>query len=758
MAVMDDEYFRAVLSAEIESSAGFLGGELSDQRSQAMDYYYSKPFGNERDGKSQIVLSDVLDTVEWAMPSLMRTFFGGSKVVKFNATDPSDEDEAEAKTEYVNYVFRHDNPGFELAYMWMKDALLQKNGILKVWWEEDDDVSFEHYQGLFPNQLEDLLDDPEVEILEQEEVVDEAIQALLEEFFGADQAITVWNVKIKRTETRGRVMAETVPPEEFLISRNARGIRDAIFMAHRVRRTCGELIEMGYDPDLVYSLPDAGEDDYTQERRTRESYTSEYFNLGGAAHRDPSMREVWVFECYIKLDYDQDGIAELRKVVAAGEQQYVILENEDCDAHPFHSITPIPIPHTFYGLSLADLVADLQLIRSTVMRQLMDNIYLINNGRMAVSKQVNVEDALTNRAGGLVRVATTGPDVAGHFHPFETVPIVQHIAPVMDILRDEREARTGITRYNQGLDADTLNDTATGISKVMAAANQRIELIARVFAETGFTTMAKGICELLIKHQDRPRMVKLREKWTEIDPRTWRSNMNTSVDVGLGYDNKEQEALFMKSIMEVQAQMVAAQKGLEGPMVNRENIYKAAAKLSNAMGFPHAEHYFMDPTTPEAQQAAQRMLMAKDPETVKNEQEYQVKQGELMLKDKEIEYDYSIDLGELEVKAAQVGLQEDVAQMDHKAAMEGHQVSRDTAGMRANGSGNGVARPANGKAPPDPLAEALQGIAEAMTALARGMSEQAAAMALALGPKEVIRDSKGVIQGVQPVAGPGTIQ
>lgn len=752
MATMDEDYFRAIVASEIQNAVGFLGGELSEQRRQAMEFYYGEPFGNEREGRSQVVLSDVLDTIEWTMPSLMRIFFGGSKVVKFEPEGPEDEEEAKAKTEYVNYVFRRDNPGFELAYMWMKDALLQKNGILKVWWEDKKESHTEHFEGLFPDDMEKLLKDPEIEILEQEESVDPGIQALLADM-GADQIIPVWRVKLRVTKTKGKIEMCTIPPEEFLISRRSRSMSDAIFMAHRVRRTVGELIEQGFDPDTVYGLGDAGESDYNSERRAREDYDEEYYDFAGHS-QDPSMREVWVYECYIKIDYDQDGIAELRKVTAAGDSMYEILENEESDDHPFHSITPIPIPHKFYGLSMADLVADLQKIRSTVFRQLLDNMYHINNARVAISTKVNLEDQLTNRVGGVVRVATQNPDVAGHFAPVTTEPIIHHVAPVMDILRDERESRTGVTRYNQGLDAQTLNDTATGISKIMAAANQRIELIARIFAETGWTTMSRAVCTLLVQHQDRERMVQLRGEWVPIDPRHWRHNLNTTVDVGLGYDNKEQEALFMQTIMQVQATMMQAQGGFEGPMVNRENLYKAAEKLSNAMGFPHAEHYFMDPDTPEAKKAVEALMMRKDPEAEKNEAEARNDQAELALKDKKIEYDHDEAQQKLEIEAAKVGIDEDQVQLTHAAAMDGHAASRETAHTSADARVNADGSVGESQAPtPDPIAEAMESIAEGQKAIAQALGQLAPAIASLAAPRDIIRDDAGVITGSR-TAGP----
>lgn len=762
MATMDDDYFRAIIASEIQNAVGFLGGELSEQRRQAMEFYYSEPFGNEREGRSQVVLSDVLDTIEWTMPSLMRIFFGGSKVVKFEPEGPEDEEEAEAKTEYVNYVFRRDNPGFELAYMWMKDALLQKNGILKVWWDDVKETRVKHMQGVFPDDMEKLLNDPEIEIMEQEEVIDPSIQALLADM-GADQVIPVWNIKLRHTTTKGKIEMCTIPPEEFLISRRARSMNDAIFMAHRVRRTVGELIEQGFDADVVYGLGDAGESDYNSERRAREDYDEEYYDFSGHS-QDPSMREVWVYECYIKIDFDQDGIAELRKVTAAGDSMYEMLENEEVDNHPFHSITPIPVPHKFYGLSMADLVADLQKIRSTVFRQLMDNMYNINNNRVAISSKVNIEDQLTNRAGGIVRVATNLPDVAGHFAPIRTEPIIQHVAPVMDILRDERESRTGVTRYNQGLDSATLNDTATGISKIMSAANQRIELIARIFAETGFTTMARSICDLLVEHQDRERMVRLRGKWVPIDPRSWRASLNTTVDVGLGYDNKEQEALFMQTIMSVQATMMQAQGGFEGPMVNRENLYKAAEKLSNAMGFPHAENYFMNPDTPAAKKAVEQLMMRKDPEVEKNEAEAKKDQAELALKDKKIEYDHDVAQQKLEIDAAKVGISEDQVQLSHAAAMDGNAASRETAqtaaGARVNGDGSVGAKPngAAGPAAPDPFAAALEVMGEGMSQMAKAIEQLGLMVAMNSGPKQVVRDAAGVIQGLETLPPNATIQ
>ncbi|MGH6932281.1 MAG: portal protein [Dongiaceae bacterium] len=589
---MTESELKSINAAEIADSLGYLGGELSEQRRKALRYYLGEPFGNEQEGRSKVVSTDVADTIEWILPSLLKVFTAGDEVVRFEPTGPEDEEVAKQATEYVNWIFMRDNPGFLTLYTLFKDALLQKNGIAKVWWEEGETAARETYRRQSFEELQLLLADPDVEPIEHGEYQETGI-VTGPDGLPAEGVVTLHDVTVKRKRRSGAVRIGALPPEEFLISRRARGIEDAAFVGHRLRKTASELIELGYDLDLVDRLPGAEEEDPTGERRERLLQDESGGATADGLNR--AMREVWLTECYIKCDWDGDGIAERRKVTVGGGGQE-ILDNEPWDGPlPFISLTPIIMPHRFFGLSVAELVMDLQLIKSTILRQILDNLYLSNNGRHVISDQVNLDDLLTARPGGIVRLKNGAMPGQGHILPIDTPLVAAQAFPMLEYIDGVRENRTGVTRYNQGLAADTLNKTATGLNQIMGAAQQRIELIARVFAETGVKDLFRKILELVNRHQNAPRIIRLRNRWVPMDPRSWNSQMDVSITVGLGTGNKDQMLMHLKNLLDIQVEAIRFQGGVAGPLVTLENVYNTLARLVENAGLKSADPYFSDP-------------------------------------------------------------------------------------------------------------------------------------------------------------------
>ncbi len=594
MTGMTESELKAVLAAEIDDSLGHLAGELSEQRRKALRYYLGEPFGNEVDGRSRVVSTDVADVIEWILPSLLKIFTAGDDVVRFEPTGPEDEEVARQATEYVNWIFQRDNGGFLVLYAMFKDALLQKNGFAKVWWEEAETSRRETYRGKTLEEMQLVLADPDVEPVEHGSYRP-AVPGIGPAGGPVDSTLELHDFVVRRRQATGSVRVMPVPPEEFLISRRARSIEDAAFVAHRLRKTVSELKEMGYDGDVIDRLSGAGDDDLTGEARERSMFEDEG-DQPFAAGANRAMREIWITECYVRVDWDGDGIAERRKVTVGGSGQE-ILDNEPWDGPvPFVSVTPILMPHRFFGLSVADLVMDLQLIKSTILRQILDNLYLSNNGRHIISDQVNLDDMLTARPGGLVRLKNGALPAQGHVLPLDTPLVAAQAFPMLEYIDGIRENRTGVTRYNQGLHADTLNKTASGITQIMSAAQQRIELIARVFAETGIKDLFRKVLELVGRHQHAPRIVRLRNRWVPMDPRSWSTGMDVSINVGLGTGNKDQMLVHLQNLLGIQVQAVRFQGGVDGPLVTLENLYNTLAKLVENAGLKSADPYFTEPT------------------------------------------------------------------------------------------------------------------------------------------------------------------
>lgn len=624
----------AHLEQEINSALGYKDGKLTEQRSDALDRYYGKRYGNEQEGRSQIVTRDVADVIEWIMPSLMKIFTSGDKVVQFEPQGPEDVEMAKQSTDYVNHVIMRQNPGFSIIYQWFKDALLQKNGIVKHYWDDSSETLREEYKNLTEEEFTALLMDDNVEIKEHTENGLEDEMSL--------EPVT-HDAVVNRTYEDGQVRIEPVPPEEFLIDKYAKTIDTARFVAHRVKRTKSELIQQGYPKSKIENVFSNDEADYKAERLSRFSHEQDNSPEGDIDDG------VWVTECYLRVDYDNDGIAELRKVTKVGDE---LLDNEAVDSVPFSSLTPIPMPHKFYGLSIYDLISDLQLIKTTLMRNLLDNMYLTNNGRYEVVEgQANLDDLMTSRPGGIVRVRTPGA-----VNPLGTPQLDANSFNMLGYLDSIREERTGVSKNSMGLSEGGLksHQTATGVGQVMTAAQQKIELIARIFAETGMKDLANSVYMLVQKFEKPEKLVRLNNKWTTLYPHEWKSKMDCTAQVGLGFGNKDMNLMHLGRLSQT-IQMIA-QHPQAGMLLKPKNIYNLVAEQIKAMGMKNVDDFITDPGDQQVpqQQGPTPEQQAKQAEAQLKQQELQVKmqkiQQESELKQQEMQIDAQIAQQDLELK------------------------------------------------------------------------------------------------------------
>jgi len=637
--ITEDELITRI-RGEINNSLGYMGDTISKQREQAMEYYYGLPFGNEVEGRSQFVDSTVQDTIEWIKPSLMRVFASGDEMVKFTPHGPEDVKMAEQATDYVNYVFTKDNPGWEILYSWFTDALLSKNGIVKVWWDDYEEEEREEYHGLDENGLQYLLMDEGVEVLEHTETLGE-------------NNIVYHDIVIKRTSYDGRIKIENVPPSEFLISRESKEIQDARFVCHRVRKTLSELKEMYPDKDLDYESLGAGENDelsFSSERLERFAFdkSATYWEgWGDPVSNEEGLRTYWLHESFLRTDFDGDGITELRKVCTVGS---TILQNDEIDSIPFVSITPVKIPHKFFGLSVADLVMDLQLMKSTLMRNLMDNMYNQNFGRYAVIEgQANLDDLLTQRPGGIVRVKAPGAVTR-----LDTPSLEPYSFEMLKYIDSIRESRAGVSKYSQGMDDNALTShtTATAVNAVMTAAQSRVELIARNFAETGVKDLMVTIYELLLKNQDKERMIMLRNEWIPVRPNAWKDKYDCTVSVALGQGNKDQQMAHLSQMLQFAGQSMSG--GLK--IVTEQNMYNLGAALIRAMGFQNVGDFLTDPSQQQPSGPSQEEQMAQAELQIKKG-ELDVKVAETQIKQQKVQLDAAKLQADTAMKAAEIQLE-----------------------------------------------------------------------------------------------------
>ena len=585
--VMDDEELQGIVASELEDARDYIDNTVSPVRASATKYYRGEPFGNEEEGRSQVVSMDVRDTVQAIMPSLMRIFHGSDRTVEYVPQSAEDVASAKQATEYANYVINRDNNGFLHIHAAFKDALIRKVGVLKCYW--DDQTKFETHDlsGLDDNALNALMMEPnaEIEIVSSEPMGEPMIDEMTGQMMMPPM---VHSARVTYIHPDGRVSLEAVPPEEFLISREAKSIEESDYVAHRRILTVSELVAMGYDYDEVESLSSSHEDMTTNvERLTRNAQLDNELN----ERNDPAMRKVLYVENYIKVDYDGDGIAELRKVCTAGDANKILM-NEPCAMVPFASFCPDPEAHDFFGMSIADTVADIQRIKSNIMRNTLDSLAMSIHPRMAVTEgMVNIEDAMSTEVGSVIRQRQAG-GVQMLAMPF----VGREAFPVLQYMDELKEARTGISKASAGLDAGALqSSTAAAVNATVSAAQQHIEMIARIFAETGMKQLYKIVLHLLTTHQDQPRMVRLTNEFVPIDPRAWNANMDVSINIALGKGSDTERMMMLKQIGDMQKEAIT-QMGPINPLTDMVKLSNTLKAMTELAGFKDASQFWSDPT------------------------------------------------------------------------------------------------------------------------------------------------------------------
>lgn len=533
------------------------------------------------------------------MPQVMRMFVSSRDMVRFDAEGPEDEAEASQATDAVNYILMRKNDGVLLLHDFFKDALLLKNGYVKVWYEEAECVRFANYTGLDDGTLAYVVNEIEQAGEEADIVAQREVQGFTQAPDGSTVPNVTYDVRIKRTAKTKEYRCECIPTEDMRVSPlTTHSLQDSPFVGHVVRKTRSEWKELGYDlaDEPADKGPQIGIQSIARSDTVDELGTDD-------AGTDKSMEIVEGLECYMRVDYDGDGYAELRKILKAPGK---IVQNEPIEEVPIAHCVPIRMPHRHLGISVFDLLKDVQDIKTTLIRQALDNAYTINNGRLVVDQNtVNLEDLSVSRAGGFIR--NDGP-VTGAVEALRTPSMVGELLPMIDMVDQMKSQRTGVSATTQGLDPDTLQmTTAKAYTNAMNAATAKIELMARMLAE-GVKDIALLLHGLLVRHQDKPMMVKLRNQWVQVDPSSWRERYSCSVNVGLGTGSRDE--MRGNLMMLGQVQQAAAQAGIVLP----QNVYALASEMAQVLGFPTPEKFFTDPASPQFQQVqAQKQQQGPDP-------------------------------------------------------------------------------------------------------------------------------------------------
>jgi hypothetical protein len=613
--------FEGIVRNAIEDAEDYTDSLVAPRRQKATRYFNGEPFGNEQDGRSQYVVRVVQDAVRKTMPPLMRIFASGENAVEYTPQGEDDVEGAEQATDYHNLVFQRDNPGYQIMLSAFEDALVRITGVFKWWTETTPKQVEESYEGLTPQQVQAFEQDPSVTVTALEQVTD------------AD-GLPALNVTLIRADVDKRTKIAAIPPEEFLVSREARDEDCADLIGHRTLKTMSQLTEMGYDPAEIEEVAGgSGEDfDWDEDRRQRLPGLNAF---GKYESLDPAMKRYLYIEAWMRIDMDGDGVAELLKICTVGNNYHVV-HYEPAEDVPLAVLCPFPTPHAVIGQSLAEQVMDLQEIESDIIRSTLDSlVQTINPRTEVVESQVNIDDVLNVEVGAIVRVTQSGA-----VRPLATPFVGEAGLQMMSYFDAQEQSRTGITDISQGLDPKALRSTtATGVDASVSASQARVELIARNFAEGGMKRLFRGLLLETKRHQDRPRMIRLRNKFVEVDPRTWNASMDVAVNVALGRGTDSDRLQFLMRVAEKQ-EAIIQQFGPSNPVAGVVEWRNTMEDIAGILGRKDTSRYFKDVSEEDMQkQMAQQkqgekpnpadMLVMAQAEEIKNNFVVKMRQQDL---------------------------------------------------------------------------------------------------------------------------------
>lgn len=672
-----DKEIKASIGRLIEDAQQF---EASEVRATLFERYMGEPYGDEVDGRSKFISTDVADAVEAILPDIMDVFTSSEGMVEFQPVGPEDEPAAKQETGVVEHFFWQKNNGFEILYVWLKEALIQQNAYVRRGWEEKRRVEIEEYEDLTPDELLQIITDKagsEYEVLESEGGPQE------------DGTVEPINVKLRCVSTEKRYAIRCIPQEEFFHTPrwNSISLEGIPCCGHRSEMERGELLAMGFSKESVAKAFDNSDQwDQTEERfDTRDNFEED------ADTGDASTEKVTVYEAYCRVDINDDGFAELVRVWAYGDGSDVFeWENgedaiDEVSSLPFSAFTPYIVPHRHIGRSVAELIDDIQHVKSILLRHTLDNIYLTNYAR----PHFDETQAGPNTYKDLANPAPGSPVRTGGAEIFYNLPpaVIGTTLPLIEKFDDLKETRTGATRYNQGLDADSLNKTATGIKQIMGASQKKTLLIARTFAETGLRDLFMGIHRDLRTGPWKEVALKLQGEWVKVNPRVWADR--TDMTVSIGNNSRDAKRQGMMMLGQIQRELITS----GSRMVNEKNIYNLTSRMMETFGFASIDEFMSDPEKlpppPPQQPGVQEQLAVKQTqimefeaqsraanEKMKIEADHQYRMAQLAIqhqeakrKEAETASKMMTDQETLDLKRKQTVMQDDLAR-DQMATKE----------------------------------------------------------------------------------------
>lgn len=738
-----EKLLNAIDAAEQYSFGSDEDSELQSDRARAIDYYLGRNIDPAPEGRSQVVDRSVFETIHWILPSLCRIFANGDDVVELVPFGPEDEEQAKQESDYLNYLVTQKNRWFETCLTWFQDALQTKNAYCLAFMDESVQVEKERYEFQSEESIALLTQEPGVEVIGFEQFPDEesSPQPMIDPITGQPvldemgqpvlQPRMLFNIEIRRKKPKRKLTFRVLPPERVKVSENtpSHTLEECDYFEYWEMKTLSQLRADGFDvPDDIAS----DEDLDTEEDNARDQFEEDFVRFDERP-ADPSMRRVKARTIWIRHDYDEDGIAELQRVLRVGRE---ILFREEESRIPVACIVPYPNPHRHPGLSVADIVADIQRIKTAILRGGLDNLYQANSPRTVINDLINLDDMLVSRPGGVVRSEGDGP-VEGNFAVIATPNIFPQAMEGLEYMDRIRESRTGVSRQFAGIENDALLEakSATEVSQLSTMAAQRVEQIARIFA-SGIEHLFSVAHELVIKHGHQAEVVKLRGKWVQVDPSSWKTGRDMRIVVGYGAGNKD--ALASRLLVILNAQKEAIAGGLR--VANEANVYEALVELTKASDFTAPQRFWTDPRTlPPPEPPADPIQVGAQIEAEKIQSNERTKAAE-------------IDSNE-RVKAAEFAHKERLAEFDGRLKIALEEIKKGNSVDLEKLKGDIKNEPqrletqkivAESQAAQKEMIERLKAeLREAIESIAQSLVERIEA------PREIIRDNRGRPTGIR---------
>ena len=586
---MSEDDIQGIVSDAVSSAVDFVESEIMEDRIKAQRYFDGQVDIGEEEGRSKIVATKVRDTVRAIKPSLMRVFLSSENPVEYVPTSQQEVSMADQATRFAHYRFNELN-GYTLLNDAIHDALVKKTGVIKTYWEDYSESTIHTYSNLTEEEMSVIVNDDGVTVIEQTTELEISMDE-----FGMDIETPKYELKISHQKDSGKLCIESVPPEEFFVDRNAKSVEDAYVIAHKTEMTVSDLVAMGYDYDTVSELSGNSTDDTFSDVESFER--SGYEQDGEENIKDPSMKLIEVTEAYMKMDVYGTGNATMHRFILGGGNKE-LLDFEPWGEVPFAIFEIDPEPHTFYGRSIADLIMNDQDSSTAMLRGMMDNVALVNNPSIdVVEGQVNMDDIMNNEIGSIRRVK-----VQGAIQPSVIPFVAGQTLVAMQYLDDEIQVKTGVTKASMGLDPSALqNTTATAAQLTAQEGAGQIEVIARNLAEGGMKRLFKLILKLLVENSCEETMMRLNGEYIPIDPRSWNTMMDVTVNVGLGTGQEDLKQAALNQALQMQMQIWQTYGPTNG-LVTMVGIRNTLSDMLVSAGIRNTDRYFSTMTPEQEQQ------------------------------------------------------------------------------------------------------------------------------------------------------------